>query len=574
GFLYNEESLLFEMGLIMGTSNTDMNNNLRATGGAYDQDFTSSSKITKHTPGERSYSEITGSFINAADPSASSLSISYRSLVWNHSPYPDFVILEYKVKNTSATALANFHFGIFADWDISSAGANDRASWHADTKLGYIHTAQPSTKPQAGVQVLTGTANYFAIDNDPAIAGNPFGTYDGFTDVEKFTSISNGLARLNAGNATTGNDVSHSVSSGPYSINAGEEITIAFALHAAMTNDALISSAKYADSVYNFTLKAPVPVIETTEACSSDEAVLTATGAGKFNWYKEFTGGTPIFTGSQFTTPTLLNDTIFFVSNADNHYESLRTAAKVEVKARPEILISGNLIFCQGSTVMLSVDEGDEYTWSTGEKTQSIEVGTSGEYTVMVRNNDLECESIDTVNVKVNDLPSSAFTFEPEDPEANKDVFFSAGGSGGVAWLWDFGDGSTSTEQNPVHVFDELGNYPITLTATSVDGCTSTSTVNIGIITGIEQSLSNTFEIYPNPVSADKLFAKVPQSISRADISLYSSKGSRLNISVSIDENQVSLDVSALPDGIYVLKIVAGSTVVARKVAIARDLRD
>jgi len=570
GFLYNEESLLFEMGLIMGTSNIDMFNNLRATGGVYDQDFTSTSKITKHTPGERSYSEITGDFINAPDPLAGTLSISYRSMVWNHSPYRDFVILEYKVKNTSASALSNFHFGIFADWDISSAGANDRASWDAGTKLGYVHTAQSTNKPQAGIQVLSGTANYFAIDNDPSIAGNPFGLYDGFTDDEKFTSISNGLAKLQAGNPTTGNDVSHSVGSGPYSINAGEEITIAFALHAAMTNDALIQSAKYADSVYNFTLKAPVPVVETTAACYSDEAVLIAAGAGKFNWYKEFTGGSPVFTGSQFTTGPLLNDTVFYVSNADSHYESLRTPAEVKILARPDILVSGDLTFCEGSSVMMSVEEADEYTWSTGEKTQSIEVGTSGEYSVMVKNNDLECESMDAVIVMVNDLPSSDFTFAPEDPEANKDVFFSTGGIGSVGWLWDFGDGSISTEQNPVHVFDDLGNYPITLTATSAYGCTSTSTVNIGIITGIEQSLEDAFEIYPNPVSADNLFVRIPHFVSLADISLYSSKGGRLSVPATINENLVTLNVSALPDGIYVLKVAAANTTVAKKLAITR----
>jgi subtilisin family serine protease/PKD repeat protein len=570
GFLYNEESLLFEMGLIMGTSNTDMFNNLRATGGVYDQDFTSTSKITKHTPGDRSYSEITGNFINAPDPLMSTLSISYRSMVWNHSPYRDFVILEYKVKNTSASALTNFHFGIFADWDISSGGANDRASWDAGTKLGYVHTAQQSNKPQAGIQVLSGTAQYFAIDNDPSIAGNPFGTYDGFTDVEKFTSISNGLARLQAGNPSTGNDVSHSVSSGPYSINAGEEITIAFALHAALTNDALIQSAKYADSVYNFTLKAPVPVVETTEACYYDEAVLIATGAGKFNWYKEFTGGSPFFTGSQFTASTLLNDTVFYVSNADNHYESLRTAAEVKIVARPDILVSGDLTFCEGSNITLSVEEADEYTWSSGEKTQSIVVGESGEYSVIVKNNDLECESMDAVIVTVNDLPSSVFTFEPEYPQAGRDVLFSTGGNGSVAWLWDFGDGSTSTEQNPVHVFDELGDYPITLTATSIYGCTSTSTVNIGIITGIEQSLADAIEIYPNPVTADRLVVRIPHAVSLTDISLYTSKGSRLNVPASIDENQMTLDVSGLAEGFYLLKITSANTNVAKKVAIVR----
>ncbi|WP_292373105.1 PKD domain-containing protein, partial [Methanosarcina sp. UBA411] len=36
-------------------------------------------------------------------------------------------------------------------------------------------------------------------------------------------------------------------------------------------------------------------------------------------------------------------------------------------------------------------------------------------------------------------------------------------------WNWDFGDGSTSTEQNPVHIYSTAGNYTITLTAFNVD---------------------------------------------------------------------------------------------------------
>jgi PKD repeat protein len=33
-------------------------------------------------------------------------------------------------------------------------------------------------------------------------------------------------------------------------------------------------------------------------------------------------------------------------------------------------------------------------------------------------------------------------------------------------WLWNFGDGETSTEQHPVHVYYTAGNYPVTLTVT------------------------------------------------------------------------------------------------------------
>ncbi len=59
GFVYNDEQLLYEMGVIMGTSSSVIFDNVRGVGGVYNQDFTSSTKIKKITPGERSYSEVT-----------------------------------------------------------------------------------------------------------------------------------------------------------------------------------------------------------------------------------------------------------------------------------------------------------------------------------------------------------------------------------------------------------------------------------------------------------------------------------------------------------------------------------
>ncbi|MBL7924320.1 MAG: PKD domain-containing protein [Bacteroidia bacterium] len=38
-------------------------------------------------------------------------------------------------------------------------------------------------------------------------------------------------------------------------------------------------------------------------------------------------------------------------------------------------------------------------------------------------------------------------------------------------WLWDFGDGSTSTQQAPVHIYSSPGSYQVSLTATTVNGC-------------------------------------------------------------------------------------------------------
>jgi photosystem II stability/assembly factor-like uncharacterized protein len=39
-----------------------------------------------------------------------------------------------------------------------------------------------------------------------------------------------------------------------------------------------------------------------------------------------------------------------------------------------------------------------------------------------------------------------------------------------ASWLWNFGDGSTSTEQHPTHIFAEAGTYHVNLTVTDDDG--------------------------------------------------------------------------------------------------------
>ena len=568
GFIYNGNSLLYEMGLIIGTSSSEIYDNVRGTGGSYNQDFTPTSKIIKNTPGERSYSEITGVFRNAPTAGAESLNISYRSLVWKDDPYKNFVILEYKIKNTTLSPISNFHMGIYADWDIASGGAGDRASWDNDTRLGYVFPALPSNLPRAGVQALNSNAQYYAIDNDPNVSGNPLGIYDGFTDTEKFSTISSGLGKLQAGDVTSGSDVSHVVGVGPYTINAGEEITIAFALHGANSITALMNSAKYADSLYNYTFKAPKPVVAAKEACYESDVTLQATGAEHFHWYKDFVGGTPIHTGPQFKIPRLTNDTIVYVSNADKSYESLRSAASIIVKPNPIITASGSLQFCEGGTVTLTVDEGDEYTWSTGEKTQHIETSIDGEYSVAVKNNMLECT--DEITITVYPKPIASFN-TLEVIVTNDPITFTNTSDGAVSWNWEFGDGAVSDEENPVHTYASSGNYTVSLTATSDKGCEATESRDFGIITDAEIAVENTIDFYPNPVYTKTI--KVSRLIAgeSAEIKLFDIKGNLVShTALHTNELQVDFNISDLSNGIYLVVISSKEKMLSRKIVIAR----
>lgn len=568
GFIFNQNQLLFEMGLIMGTSSTNLYNNVRSTSSGYDEDFVSTTSIKQIVPGQRSYSEIFGTFSNSAAPTSQAVVADYRSLVMKDAPYDKFIILEYKVKNPTANTLNNFYFGIFSDWDITTNGQQDAADWDSNNKLGYVYPAQTAAKPYAGIQVLTGTPVYYAIDNDQTISGNPFGIYDGYTDAEKFTSIS--TQRLKAGQLnSTGNDVSHIVSSGPYAIAAGQTITLAFALHAAANLSDLQTSARYADSLYNYTMKASKPLANPDSTCYNTTATLDAAGASSIKWYNTFTGGQSFFTGPQYITNKLKNDTTFYVSNADNSYESVRTPIKVKVKANPKISASGSTTLCQGDTIKLSVAPSDSTLWSNGQKTNSIKAYLAGKYSVKVKDNFLGCTSLsDTVKIIVNTKPKANFSFSG-DLKTLVPITFTDQSTNAVTWFWDFGDGQSSTDQNPVHTFPSPSNS-VKLTVTAANACADTKTTAISIITGIEELPLEGLKVYPNPVSTQGLQISIDSDdLSQAQLKLTNSLGQTIfSQEITTSETHVELTIpsSALSEGLYVVKLSVGNKTVVRKV--------
>jgi len=72
--------------------------------------------------------------------------------------------------------------------------------------------------------------------------------------------------------------------------------------------------------------------------------------------------------------------------------------------------------------------------------------------------------------------PTPAFSAAPQSGPAPHTVQFLDYTTGAVTWCWDFGDGRTSTEQNPVHVYHQSGRYPVTLTVTDSAGRTGAKT--------------------------------------------------------------------------------------------------
>ena len=55
-------------------------------------------------------------------------------------------------------------------------------------------------------------------------------------------------------------------------------------------------------------------------------------------------------------------------------------------------------------------------------------------------------------------------------------VYFFDSSMNAVSWQWFFGDGNTSTAQNPSHIYQQAGNYAITLMAADSNGCSASYT--------------------------------------------------------------------------------------------------
>lgn len=80
--------------------------------------------------------------------------------------------------------------------------------------------------------------------------------------------------------------------------------------------------------------------------------------------------------------------------------------------------------------------------------------------------------------ITVGSPPVADFSGEPTSGCAPLEVDFTDESTGDpTSWLWDFGDGQTSTDQNPTHIYDDPGSYTVSLTATnSVGSDTKTKT--------------------------------------------------------------------------------------------------
>ena len=134
--------------------------------------------------------------------------------------------------------------------------------------------------------------------------------------------------------------------------------------------------------------------------------------------------------------------------------------------------------------------------------------------------------------------------------------------------LWNFGDSNTSSENNPIHVYNASGTYDVSLTVTKCDKVvTLTKTLNIDIELGTSEFQVENLAIFPNPAKSI-LNIKLNKIYREIKIQLVDSSGKILTSKRVFNQIETSLNVSRFQSGIYMLKVVADESNFAQKIVI------
>jgi len=157
------------------------------------------------------------------------------------------------------------------------------------------------------------------------------------------------------------------------------------------------------------------------------------------------------------------------------------------------------LISPQGSEVTLQSNQG-------GSEDDIVKTFTSSVFNSEVATGDWTLNAVDTAGADTGNIngwsltlsaigevsaqpPRAGFTVDTQgltasfvdtSNDANNDI---------TQWSWSFGDGATSSDQNPMHVYAASGNYDVELTVTDSEGNTSTSTQTV-VVSDVELEIT------------------------------------------------------------------------------------
>jgi PKD repeat protein len=140
--------------------------------------------------------------------------------------------------------------------------------------------------------------------------------------------------------------------------------------------------------------------------------------------------------------------------------------------------------------------------------------------------------------------PQPSFTYSIN----GNTVTFTNTSTNGMNFLWDFGDGTTSTEVNPVHEYSSPQVYQVTLRASNY--CYENEiTITVDLLSQNDNIINQ-----EKPVLSELLKGVYQLTGSKQMPIVYSINGNEVKTAICSQNNGFTIDLSPLPQGMYILK--------------------
>lgn len=198
---------------------------------------------------------------------------------------------------------------------------------------------------------------------------------------------------------------------------------------------------------------------------------------------------------------------------------------------------------------------------------EMFDINSSGVYFLSIKYKDLSCwsEPIEFGVKLIDEELRVVFDYEIDGTgiksEAEGGVFIddpirfiSESSGGAVGWFWDFGDGNTSEEENPVHVFGKKGTFLVNLIVFNSLGCESMFEMEVPITKSFRVMYPTGFT--PNQ-SENNYFRPKFKGIAKMELSIFNIWGNL--IFQTLDLNTPGwdgrIDNELMPGGSYVYRV-------------------
>ncbi|MFM7902000.1 MAG: PKD domain-containing protein, partial [Bacteroidota bacterium] len=230
----------------------------------------------------------------------------------------------------------------------------------------------------------------------------------------------------------------------------------------------------------SFNINSVIPVTVSSggnqSTCSGDPVTIAGVASGGTLPYS-YTWSNGAVSGAQSVNPS--STTVYTLTVTDANGCSSQASVTVDVTPYPSLLVSQDLDICYEASTQISASGATTYSWSPSAGLSDPNIAnptanplTTTTFVVTAANG--SCTATDSVTITV--LPQIIPSFVPDTVQGFTPftVNFNNTSSGANTYNWAFGDGNTSTDQNPTHVYETMGEYTVLLTVTNALGCSDT----------------------------------------------------------------------------------------------------